>query len=141
MFSGAFVHRADEKGRVMIPPRFRSLLGESFTITRGMEGCLWLFPLDQWQEVLLKLEPRSLVDRSALALQRYFLGVAAEISLDGQGRLAIPPVLRSHAGIEHEVMLLGAGARVEVWAKDRWDAFDAGLSDDRLEEMGLQVGL
>ncbi|MDQ2732800.1 MAG: cell division/cell wall cluster transcriptional repressor MraZ, partial [Armatimonadota bacterium] len=76
MFSAAFVHRMDEKGRVMIPPRFRSQLGENFTITRGMEGCLWIFPADQWLEVLRKLEPNSLVDRSALALQRFFLGMA-----------------------------------------------------------------
>jgi MraZ protein len=141
MFSGAFIHRVDEKGRLMLPPRFRALLGESFTLTRGMEGCLWIFPADAWTEVLRKLEPKSLVDRSALALQRFFLGAASDGALDGQGRLAIPPVLRAHSRIEHEVMIMGAGARIELWARERWEEFDATLSDDRLEQMGLEVGL
>lgn len=141
MFSGAFIHRLDEKGRVMIPPRFRLLLGENFTITRGMEGCLWLFPAEQWLEVLHKLEPKSLVDRSALALQRFFLGVAADVALDGQGRLAIPPVLRTHAALEHEVMIMGAGSRIELWSRERWEQFDSTLTDERLEQMGLDVGL
>ncbi|MCA1595826.1 MAG: division/cell wall cluster transcriptional repressor MraZ [Chloroflexi bacterium] len=141
MFSGAFVHRVDEKGRLMIPPRFRASLGETFTITRGMEGCLWLFPSEDWTEVLRRLEPKSLVDRNALALQRFFLGAASDAALDPQGRLAIPPVLRAHAGIEHEVMIMGAGSRIEVWSREKWDAFDQALTDDRLEQMGLEVGL
>ena len=141
MFTGAFIHRIDEKGRLMIPPRFRPLLGERFTVTRGMEGCLWIFPEDEWFKVVQKLEPKSLVDRSALALQRFFLGAAEEVTFDPQGRLAIPPVLRSYAGIEHEVMMMGACSRIEVWSKERWDQFDATLTGDRLERMGLDVGL
>ncbi|HET6386424.1 MAG TPA: division/cell wall cluster transcriptional repressor MraZ [Armatimonadota bacterium] len=141
MFSGAFVHRVDEKGRLMIPPRFRASLGESFNITRGMGGCLWIFPADEWAEVVRKLEPKSLVDRSALALQRYFLGAASDGALDPQGRLAIPPVLRDHAAILHEVMVMGAGTRLEIWSRERWEQFDAELTEDRLEQMGLEVGL
>ena len=141
MFSGAFIHRLDDKGRVMIPPRFRALVGESPTLTRGMGGCLWLFPENEWALVVDKLEPKSLVDRNALALQRFFLGVAQDASLDGQGRLAVPPVLRAHAQIEHEVMIMGAGTRIELWARERWNAFDASLTDDQLEMMGLEAGL
>ena len=135
------MHRIDEKGRVMVPPRFRSLLGEAFMITRGMGGCLWIFPMEHWREMVQKLEPASLVDRNALALSRFFLGAASEVALDPQGRLAIPSLLRSHAAVGHEVMLMGAGKRIELWARERWEAFDATLTDDRLEQMGMEAGL
>src|SRR5947209_10723631 len=110
-----------------MPAEFVAPLGASFTLTRGHSGCLWIMPEADWQRLVERLRGDSIVDQRALALQRYFIGSAVTLSLDGQGRLSVPPVLREFAGIRHEVMLVGTGAHVEVWARDRWDEYEARL--------------
>src|SRR5215212_7974886 len=90
MFSGAYYHSVDDKGRTKMPGRFASRLGSEFVATRGMHGCLWIFEQAEWEKVLEKLGSESLVDSRALTLQRFFLGAATECDLDPQGRLTIP---------------------------------------------------
>jgi transcriptional regulator MraZ len=141
MFSGAYYHTVDDKGRTKIPSRFGSRLGSEFVATRGMHGCIWVFEQAEWEKVLTKLEAESLVDSRTLTLQRFFLGTATECSLDPQGRLALPAVLRDHAGIDKEILVIGACNKIEIWSKERWDAFNATLTDDKLEELGRAAGL
>src|SRR5687767_10758924 len=141
MFSGAHYHAVDDKGRTKMPGRFASRLGAEFVATRGMHGCVWVFEAAEWEKVLQKLGAESLVDSRALTLQRFFLGAATECSLDPQGRLTIPPVLRDHAGIDKEILVIGACNKIEIWARDRWDTFNATLTDEKLEELGRAVGL
>jgi MraZ protein len=141
LFQGAHAYHIDEKGRLKLPAEFAHALGASFTLTRGKDGCLWMMPEAEWQKIVARLWGDSLVDQRQLALQRYFIGAAVTLSLDGQGRLTIPPVLREFAAIRHEVMLVGIGPRVEVWARERWDAYEGRLSDDVIEELARRVGL
>jgi MraZ protein len=124
-----------------MPGRFASRLGSEFVATRGMHGCIWVFPQAEWEKVLAKLQSDSLVDSRALTLQRFFLGTAHECSLDPQGRLLIPPVLRDHGGITGEILIIGACAKIEIWSKERWEAFNAAITDEQLEELGRSAGL
>ncbi len=133
MFAGAFVHNVDNKGRVTIPVKFAASLGNFFVLTRGLQGCLWVFAREEWELLVKKLNPGSLVNSDALALQRYFLGSANQATLDGQSRLAISPMLREYAGITKEVVVVGAATRLEIWSKERWDQINAELTDERLK--------
>jgi len=141
MFSGAYPHHLDDKGRTRMPPRFAGELGVEFVATRGMHGCVWIFPRTEWERVLEKLRTDSLVDSRTLTLQRFFLGAASECALDPQGRLSLPPVLREHAGLGKEILIIGACNRLEVWSRERWDLYNAALTDARLEELGRDAGL
>ena len=141
MFQGAFPYRIDDKGRLKMPAEFVHGLGASFTLTRGHNGCLWAMPEEQWEAMVARLQGDSIVDQRALALQRYFIGSAATLSLDAQGRLSIPPVLREFAGIQHEVMVVGIGARIEIWSRERWDEYEARLNDELIAELARSAGL
>jgi MraZ protein len=141
VFSGAHCHHVDDKGRTKMPGRFASRLGAEFVATRGMHGCVWVFPQEEWEKVLARLQSDSLVDSRALTLQRFFLGMAHDCSLDPQGRLLIPPVLRDHAGITGEILIIGACAKIEIWSKERWETFNASITDEQLEELGRSAGL
>ncbi len=141
MFSGAYEHSVDEKGRTVIPARFRQKLGEKFVITRGLHGCLWIFPERVWPEIHRKLTPRSFLDDRGIKLERFFLGAASECIPDRQGRAAIPPMLMAHAGIKpgDSVWLVGLTDKVEVWSKERWDQFNMSLSDDVIAQLGREA--
>jgi len=141
VFQGAHPYHIDEKGRLKLPADFVQALGASFTITRGVGGCLWMMPADGWRELKERLRGDSIADQRTLALQRYFLGSAVTLSLDAQGRLSLPPVLRQFAGIQHEVMLVGIGDRVEVWSREAWNAYESRLSDQLIEELARSAGL
>jgi MraZ protein len=141
VFQGSHPYRADEKGRIKLPAEFSEALGASFTLTRGQNGCLWMLPASEWQALVARLQGESIADQRALALQRYFIGSAVLLSLDGQGRLSLPPVLRQFAGIQQEIMLVGIGARIEVWARERWEAYQSRLSDEAIEELARSAGL
>jgi MraZ protein len=141
VFQGAHPYRIDEKGRLKMPAEFVAGLGSDFTVTRGQNGCLWIMPEADWRELVERVRGDSLVDQRALALQRYFIGSAVTLSLDAQGRLAVPPVLRELAGIRHEVMLVGIGSRIELWARERWDEYEARLNDELIAELARGAGI
>jgi len=141
VFQGAHAYHIDDKGRLKMPAEFVAELGPSFTITKGQHGCLWALPDAEWQTMASRLQGDSIVDHRALALQRYFVGSAVTLSLDGQGRVTLPPVLREFVGIQHEVMVVGIGPRVEIWARDRWQAYESQLSDALIEELARSAGL
>jgi MraZ protein len=141
VFQGAHAYHIDEKGRLKMPAEFAHGLGATFTITKGKDRCLWVMPDAEWQALVARLKPESLLDQRSLALQRYFIGSAVTLSLDGQGRLSLPGVLREFAGIGHELMLVGIGARVEIWSREHWDAYESQLSDDLIEELARSAGI
>ena len=141
MFSGAYEHSVDGKGRTVIPARFRAKLGERFVITRGMHGCLWVFSERGWPDVQEKLVCRSLLDQRGIRLERYFLGAACECAPDKQGRVAIPQMLMEHAGIKggDSVWIVGLTDKLEIWNKSRWDEFNASLTDETIAALGRDV--
>jgi MraZ protein len=121
-----------------MPARFRQKLGERFVMTRGLHGCLWVFPERTWSQVQHKLTPKSFLDERGVKLERYFLGTATECVPDKQGRVAISPILMSHAGIKNgdTVLVVGLTDKVEIWSKSRWDEFNASLTDAVIAELG-----
>ncbi len=141
MFQGAFPYRIDDKGRLKMPAEFVAELGESFTIIRGMGKYLWILPEHEWSTMVTQLRGESMADQRAMPLQRWFIGSAVTTALDGQGRVALPTVLRDHAAIKHEVMLVGVGTRIELWSRERWDAYEAEVSEQLIEELARSAGL
>lgn len=139
MFSGAYSHSVDNKGRTVVPSKFRSKLGERFYLTRGMHGCLWIFSDEAWREFQGLLVPKSPLDGRGLKLERFFVGSAVECNPDPQGRIAIPQNLREYAGIEDDIWVVGLGNKVEIWSDARWSEFNNALTDDVIEELGADL--
>jgi MraZ protein len=124
-----------------MPARFRAKLGEKFVMTRGLHGCLWVFPERAWPQIQQKLTPKSLLDDRGVKLERYFLGAACECTPDKQGRIAIPQMLMNHAKIEtgDSIWVVGLTDKIEVWSKTRWDEFNASLTDEIIAELGKEA--
>jgi len=141
LFSGAYEHSVDDKGRTVIPARFRQKLGEKFVITRGLHGCLWVFPDRMWPAVQQKLTPKSLLDDRGVKLERYFLGAASECIPDRQGRVAIPQMLMDHARIKpgESIWVVGLTDKVEIWSRSKWDEFNSQLTDQVIAELGREA--
>lgn len=120
ILQGGSTIAVDDKGRVVIPMRFRTSLGERFIVTRGFDGCVFVFTLDRWQELSERFENGVTFDPRKVKLQRFLYSAATEVTPDSQGRIAIPQELREWAGIEpnSEVAIIGCANRVEIWAKD-----------------------
>ena len=120
MFTGEYRHTVDGKGRVAVPARFRTQLDESAVITRWIDGCLALFPRDAWDAFAAKVAGLPVTDASARTFSRFVFSGAFEAELDRQGRLLVPPGLRTYAGLDGEAVVVGARDHVELWAPDRW---------------------
>lgn len=120
ILQGGSTIAVDDKGRVVIPLRFRASLGERFIVTRGFEGCVFVFTNDRWQAFSERFNDGANFEPRKLKLQRFLYSAATEVSPDSQGRIAIPQELREWAGIvpNSEVAIIGCANRVEIWAKD-----------------------
>ena len=120
MFMGEYNHTIDAKGRLIIPAKFRELLGTEFVLTRGLDGCLFIYPVDEWKAFEQKLRALPLTNKNAKTFSRFFVAGAAMCELDRQGRVLVPQTLREFAGLEKDVVLTGNLDRIEVWSKDKW---------------------
>jgi MraZ protein len=123
MFRGEFQHTLDDKGRVIIPARLREGLGENSIVTRGLDRCLFLYPLAEWTRLEQRLKKLPFTKSDARAFNRMFFSGAAEVEADRQGRILIPQNLRDYAGIEKDVMIIGVSNRVEVWSEPGWKQY------------------
>ena len=119
MFMGEYNHTIDAKGRLIVPSKFREALGDEFVVTKGMDGCLFVFDNSEWQAFVKKLRDLPMIDKEARQFTRFFLAGAASLEVDKQGRILLPAVLREFAGITKDAVLVGVGSRVEIWSKDR----------------------
>jgi MraZ protein len=140
LFTGSVEHSLDDKGRLVVPARFRERLGTGFFVTIGEpDGCLALYPASTWNEFCARLEAAPVKDDRYRRFVRHLFAHTEELSCDNQGRLVLPPVLRSWAHIEKDVTSIGSLTRVEVWAKDRYTAVAASAGDlaDYRSELGL----
>lgn len=120
MFLGRYNHSLDAKGRVAIPARFRDLLGSDAVITRGIDRCLSLYPMNAWNPLAEKVSSLSISDPDARAFRRMVFAEAANVELDKQGRINIPSDLRQFAGLDTEVLVVGMHTYVELWSPDAW---------------------
>lgn len=141
MFMGEYNHTVDTKGRLIIPSKFREQLGEEFIVTKGLDGCLFVFPQDEWQAFEEKLRALPLTQKGARQFTRFFVAGATPCELDKQGRILLPATLREFAGLDKDVVLAGMLNRIEIWSKDKWTENNAcGDMDDIAEQM-TQLGL
>ncbi|MCG0238958.1 MAG: division/cell wall cluster transcriptional repressor MraZ [Firmicutes bacterium] len=138
MFMGEYHHNIDAKGRLAIPARFREGLGERFVATKGLDNCLFVFPMDEWTRLEEKLKALPFTRADARAFVRFFFAGAAECELDAQGRILIPEHLRTYAKLEKECVILGVSNRVEIWAKSEWEAYQA-KADAAYEEIAEKI--
>ena len=122
MFTGEFQYNMDEKGRVAIPAKMREKLGETFMVTKGFEGCLFVYPMEAWEALDQKLRSLPFTQREARQFNRFFYASSLEATADKQGRIVIPANLREHAGLTKEVSIIGVGERIEIWDTQRLDA-------------------
>lgn len=123
MFMGEFQHTIDTKGRLIVPHKFRNALGERFIATKGLDTCLFVYPVGEWQQLEEKLKSLPITSADARAFVRFFFSRATECELDKQGRILLPANLREYAKLEKEVVLLGVSNRVEIWSKDEWESY------------------
>ncbi|MBD8496756.1 MULTISPECIES: division/cell wall cluster transcriptional repressor MraZ [Paenibacillus] len=123
MFMGEYQHSIDDKGRLIIPAKLRDNLGTTFVLTRGLDQCLFVYPMDQWKQLEHKLQALPLMKADARAFTRFFFSGASECEWDKQGRVNIPNHLREYAKLEKECMVIGVQNRVEVWSKEAWEHY------------------
>ncbi|EOT42042.1 division/cell wall cluster transcriptional repressor MraZ [Enterococcus columbae] len=143
MFMGEFQHSIDAKGRLIVPAKFREKLGETFVVTRGLDGCLFGYPLDEWNKLEEKLNEMPLAKKDARLFVRFFYSAATECEIDKQGRINIPQTLRTHAQLEKSCVIIGVSNRIEIWDEARWQAFttEAEESFDEIAESMIDFGL
>lgn len=120
MFIGEYNHVIDAKGRLIIPAKFRETLGDNFVVTKGLDGCLFVYDNTEWSAFEDRLKMLPLINKEARKFVRFFLAGAASVEVDKQGRILIPSVLREFAALDKEVVLAGVGGRIEIWSKARW---------------------
>lgn len=130
---GEYEHSLDNKGRLIIPARFREGLGSPFVVTRGLDNCLFAFAREDWSALEQKLRSLPMTKGDARAFVRFLFSGATECELDKQGRIVLPGNLREYAGIAKDVVVIGVSNRVEIWDKGRWAAYASGAADSFAE--------
>lgn len=120
MFLGEFVHTIDGKGRLAIPARFRADLAIGLVVTRGIDRCLAIYPIEEWKQLAKQVSALPMTDRRARAFRRLVFANASDAIPDKQGRVLIPPRLREYAGLDGEVIVTGLNVYIEVWNPDSW---------------------
>lgn len=123
MFMGEHQHNIDQKGRIIVPAKFREELGPSFVLTRGLDQCVFGYPLEEWKQLEQKLKALPFTKKDARAFTRFFFSGAVECELDKQGRVNVAPPLRQYAKLEKECVVIGVSNRVEIWSKPVWDEY------------------
>ena len=143
MFMGEYSHNIDAKGRMIVPSKFREQLGDEFVVTKGLDGCLFVYPNEEWQNIEEKFRNVPLTSKDARKFSRFFFAGATTCEVDKQGRILLPAVLREFAGLEKEVVSVGVLKRIEFWDKNRWQ--DTNTYDDmdevaeHMAELGLSI--
>ncbi|MBS4535419.1 division/cell wall cluster transcriptional repressor MraZ [Clostridium sp. D2Q-14] len=143
MFIGEHIHSIDKKGRVIVPAKFRENLGSSFIVTKGLDNCLFVYPLEEWNVLENKLKSLPLTRKDARAFVRFFFAGATECELDKQGRILIPNNLRCHAKLDKEATIIGVSNRIEIWSSQEWKAYndDDDLSYENIAEKMAELGI
>ena len=121
MFTGEFNHTIDAKGRMIVPNKFRNLLGDSFVVSKSLDGCLSIYDKSKWDELEKKLNSLPFTDKRARELKRFILGSGSVCETDKQGRILIPMPLRKSANLNQNVILIGVGDHIELWDEEMFN--------------------
>ncbi len=139
MLIGEYLHSLDIKGRVNIPSKLREDLGENFIITKGLDGCLFAYSIEEWNKLAEKIKLLPLT--KSRNIQRFLFASAAEVSLDKQGRILIPQNLRDYAGLLKDVVIVGVSVRAEIWSRENYEQMNQEITPESaaaaMEELGF----
>ena len=141
MLIGEYEHSLDVKGRLIMPSKLRIDIGESFIITKGLDGCLFVFSQNEWNNFETKLKTLPLSDKNARNFVRFFLSGATVCEIDKQGRFLIPANLRESAKLDKDAMIVGVGTRLEIWNKEIWQKCEENISADEIAENMTMLGI
>ena len=142
MLIGEYEHSLDAKGRMIMPAKLRADIGEKFILSKGLDGCLFAFSMQEWNNFEEKLKSLPLSDKNARSFVRFFLAGATECEIDKQGRFLIPNNLRVIANLEKEAIIIGVGTRLEIWNKEKWQAnCDEEISPEEIAEHMSNLGI
>lgn len=143
MFTGEYQHTIDEKGRLIMPAKFREALGDVFIITKGLDGCLFVYTSEEWKTLEDKLKKLPFTNKDARAFARFFFSGAVECETDKQGRALVSANLREYAGINRDVVVIGVGTRIEIWAVEKWAGYsrETEKSYEELAEKMVELDL
>lgn len=134
MFMGQYNHSIDAKGRIIVPAKLRDELGDNFVVTRGLDNCLFVYSMEDWGVFEEKFSTLPLNNKDVRQVTRYFMSNAFTCEVDKQGRFILPNNLKSFAGLDKDIMLIGAGTHVEIWDKEKWDEYNQSF-DDNMDEV------
>lgn len=134
MFLGEFIHTIDDKGRLIVPAKFRADLEAGLVVTRGIDRCLAIYPLEEWKRLAKQVSQLPMTDRRARTFRRLVFANASDAVPDRQGRVLIPPRLREYASLDGEVVVAGLDTYIEVWAAESW-----GEERERVERYDMDV--
>ncbi len=142
MLMGEFSHGMDSKNRIIIPSKLRDGLGETFVMTKGLDSCLYIYPMDEWKTFQGKLKALPLTDKDVRSFVRFMVSGANEMEPDKMGRVLIPQSLLAYAGITGDVVSVGMMDRVEIWSKERWQEYnDSEMDMDAIAEKMNELGI
>ncbi|MEW9501400.1 division/cell wall cluster transcriptional repressor MraZ [Jeotgalibacillus marinus] len=133
MFMGEYQHNIDTKGRIIVPAKYREHVEDVFVITRGLDQCLFGYPMEEWRRLEEKVRSLPVTKKDARAFARFFFSGAVECEIDKQGRINLPKNLLNYAKIEKECMILGVSSRIEIWGQSVWDDYLAQSEDSFAE--------
>jgi len=139
MFIGEYTHSIDQKKRLAIPVKFRRELGRQAVVTRGLDGCLWLYPMREWETLADKLGKLPIGEASARGFARAMLAGATEVELDRLGRILLPDHLKSYATLQKNVTVTGLYNRIEIWEEHRWQTYKK-KAEGEVEKMAGELG-
>ncbi len=139
---GEYIHTLDDKKRVSLPSKFRKAVGRKIIATRGLDNCLFIYELSEWQKIAQKLSDSGMGRADKRSFDRFFLSSAVEMEVDNAGRFLIPEHLRDFAGLKGKIVFAGVGNRIEVWNENRWTEYknridkEADILAEKLGEIG-----
>jgi MraZ protein len=143
MFIGEYTYSIDAKRRLAIPVKFRKLLGKRAVITRGLDNCLFLYPIKEWERLAKKLSQLPLSQADARGFARIMLAGATDVAIDNLGRILLPDYLKEYASLNKKVVIAGLFNRIEIWDEAKWRAYqrriekEVGDIAERLKELGV----
>lgn len=142
---GEYSHTIDNKGRLIMPVKFREGLGDKFIITKGLDNCLFAYSLDEWGSLEEKLKKLPFTKSDARAFVRFFFSGATECEFDKQGRILVPQNLREYAELDKEAVIIGVSSRIEIWGSEVWRKYSSEAEMDyeviaeKLEELDIDI--
>jgi MraZ protein len=145
MFLGSYLHNIDSKGRLTLPAKFRAELAKGVVVTLGLDGCLWVFPMETWGGIAQKMNELPLTDKNSRHFARRMYAYATDCELDKQGRILLPGNLRELAGLDGETVIVGGPGRLEIWGRETWEQTSHDLvangdaTAERLFELGVRL--